>query len=413
MTIGQRIAQKRKELGLSQEDLGERLGVSRQAIYKWESDSALPEVEKLVRLSQLFSVTVGWILGAEEDPSPDGGRELTPGQLQMVEDITGRYIAAMPRPAEAKRRRWPAVLMCAVIVLLAAALALTMAWLGTLSARHEALQAELQGLRDELGALNERLDPLLQGGGWPTADPSQTGAPLLGPVRETDWDVTITEVDASGETATFDVWIRPAAEADDLNCRLIVTSDGEDSTYPFEPLAGGLTARATVPVADSTQLSVLFYGENRSELYPLTSYTRDDLMTSAFPVASILGDRLLLAGVTGDTVQARTLPVSVDGGPEQAARVARLRVGLFRDRELVMWYEESTDAAFSNGVTAWDRPELALERGHVYCEAVVVTDTTGQERVCFAAPIEYSNQWQLVRNVDGAVYNSDPNNWTY
>ena len=56
MTTGQRVAQKRKELGLSQEALGERLGVSRQSIYKWESDSALPEVEKLVALSRLFGV---------------------------------------------------------------------------------------------------------------------------------------------------------------------------------------------------------------------------------------------------------------------------------------------------------------------------------------------------------------------
>lgn len=39
MTVGQRIAQKRKELGLSQEGLGDKLGVSRQAIYKWESDA--------------------------------------------------------------------------------------------------------------------------------------------------------------------------------------------------------------------------------------------------------------------------------------------------------------------------------------------------------------------------------------
>ena len=52
MTVGQRIAQKRKELGLSQEGLGARLGVSRQAIYKWESDAALPEIEKLVNLSR-------------------------------------------------------------------------------------------------------------------------------------------------------------------------------------------------------------------------------------------------------------------------------------------------------------------------------------------------------------------------
>ena len=48
MTIGQRVAQKRRELGLSQEALGDQLGVSRQSIYKWESDSALPEIDKLI-----------------------------------------------------------------------------------------------------------------------------------------------------------------------------------------------------------------------------------------------------------------------------------------------------------------------------------------------------------------------------
>ena len=71
MTVGQRIAQKRKELGLSHEALGDRLGVSRQSIYKWESDSALPEVEKLITLAKLFGVSVGWLLGVEEDAAPE------------------------------------------------------------------------------------------------------------------------------------------------------------------------------------------------------------------------------------------------------------------------------------------------------------------------------------------------------
>ena len=66
-TTGQRIAAKRKELGLSQEALGEKLGVSRQSIYKWESDTSLPEIEKLISLSRLFSVSVGWLLGVEEN----------------------------------------------------------------------------------------------------------------------------------------------------------------------------------------------------------------------------------------------------------------------------------------------------------------------------------------------------------
>ena len=81
MTLGQRIAQKRKELGLSQESLGEQLGVSRQAIYKWENGVSLPELEKLLSLSRIFSVPVGWLLGAE-DPLPQEDqaqeRELSP-----------------------------------------------------------------------------------------------------------------------------------------------------------------------------------------------------------------------------------------------------------------------------------------------------------------------------------------------
>ena len=60
------VAQKRKELGLSQEGLGERLGVSRQAIYKWESDASLPEIDKLITLSKIFSLPVGWLLGVEQ-----------------------------------------------------------------------------------------------------------------------------------------------------------------------------------------------------------------------------------------------------------------------------------------------------------------------------------------------------------
>ena len=120
MTIGQRIAQKRKELGLSQEALGSKLGVSRQSIYKWEADSALPEVDKLIALSRLFGVSVGWLLGVEEPPEADAapaetGGGLTEAQLKMVEEIAGRYIAAQPSPR--KRRRWPWVLAAAALCL--------------------------------------------------------------------------------------------------------------------------------------------------------------------------------------------------------------------------------------------------------------------------------------------------------
>ena len=58
-TLGQRIAEGRKKLGLSQEAFGDRLGVSRQAASKWESDAAVPEIDKLITMSKLFSVSIG------------------------------------------------------------------------------------------------------------------------------------------------------------------------------------------------------------------------------------------------------------------------------------------------------------------------------------------------------------------
>ena len=78
MSVGQRIAQKRKELGMSQEVLGEQLGVSRQSISKWEGDAAMPEIEKLIAMSRLFSVSVGWLLGVEETQEQDAAAPKPP-----------------------------------------------------------------------------------------------------------------------------------------------------------------------------------------------------------------------------------------------------------------------------------------------------------------------------------------------
>lgn len=64
-TLGRRIQEARKAAGLSQESLGERLGVSRQAVSKWEADAAVPELENLIAMSRIFGVTIGALLGVE------------------------------------------------------------------------------------------------------------------------------------------------------------------------------------------------------------------------------------------------------------------------------------------------------------------------------------------------------------
>ncbi|MBE6039137.1 MAG: helix-turn-helix transcriptional regulator [Anaerofustis stercorihominis] len=67
MSTGQRIALIRKNNNLSQEAFGEMMGVSRQAISKWESDTSVPDIDNLVSIARQFDVSVGWLLGVEED----------------------------------------------------------------------------------------------------------------------------------------------------------------------------------------------------------------------------------------------------------------------------------------------------------------------------------------------------------
>ena len=66
MNISERIIQLRKQHGLSQELLGEKLNVSRQAISKWESGKATPDLSYIVQMCELFNVSTDYfILGKE------------------------------------------------------------------------------------------------------------------------------------------------------------------------------------------------------------------------------------------------------------------------------------------------------------------------------------------------------------
>lgn len=58
MTLGEKIQQLRKVSGLSQEQLAEQLDVSRQSISKWELNDAVPDVIRLIKISELFDVSI-------------------------------------------------------------------------------------------------------------------------------------------------------------------------------------------------------------------------------------------------------------------------------------------------------------------------------------------------------------------
>ena len=79
MKLPEKICYCRKKAGLSQEVLAEHLGVSRQAVSKWETGEATPEVSKLPLLAQIFHVSLDWLLSeAEPEPEPEPQPGCTP-----------------------------------------------------------------------------------------------------------------------------------------------------------------------------------------------------------------------------------------------------------------------------------------------------------------------------------------------
>ncbi|MGN0807221.1 MAG: helix-turn-helix transcriptional regulator [Candidatus Coproplasma sp.] len=62
MTTGEKITEGRKKLGLTQQQFADELGVSRQAVSRWESDSAFPETDNLIKMSEMFGCSVDYLL---------------------------------------------------------------------------------------------------------------------------------------------------------------------------------------------------------------------------------------------------------------------------------------------------------------------------------------------------------------
>ena len=83
MTFSDKLIALRKKAGWSQEELAERLNVSRQSVSKWESAQSMPDIDKILQLSSLFSVTTDCLLKDGQD-DPQSAAAQTPSPLPRV-----------------------------------------------------------------------------------------------------------------------------------------------------------------------------------------------------------------------------------------------------------------------------------------------------------------------------------------
>ena len=71
MNFNEKLLTLRKNAGMSQDALAEKLGVTRQAVSKWEQGTAMPETKSIVQIAQVFSVTTDYLLGYTAVQYPD------------------------------------------------------------------------------------------------------------------------------------------------------------------------------------------------------------------------------------------------------------------------------------------------------------------------------------------------------
>ena len=251
MTLGEQIQSLRKNAGLSQEELGDKLGVARQSVSKWESDTTVPELEKLIAMSKLFGVSMGSLLGLEESGGAEGEpedttEELTQRELTAVEEIAKR-LAPPAQPAPPKRRgsRMAAGAAAAAVVIAG------LLFVGRISR----MQTQLDQLQGRVAGIN--------------SDISGQISSLAGQVRsileEQDQplarsDYQIIEMDLAGGTVTFQLSATPKEYHEGMTAVFSAAgTEFKTVSVPGEEEGGHtFSARLTCPLKDGISLSVGF-----------------------------------------------------------------------------------------------------------------------------------------------------------
>lgn len=87
MTLGENIVRLRTAMDLSQEALADRLGVSRQSVSKWETDASVPELDKLIRLGEVFGVSLDELVKGKTTPEEREREGEKPVQAEPVRPV--------------------------------------------------------------------------------------------------------------------------------------------------------------------------------------------------------------------------------------------------------------------------------------------------------------------------------------
>lgn len=317
MTLGQRITALRKEKGLSQEQLGELVGVSRQAVSKWEADKAVPDVDNCVAMSKAFGIPLARLLELEEEDTPAAA-----GDDDRLERLMEGYAAAQRK---ARRRwRWPIILVvCALLV----GGAWLWGFLDSMDRSIDELTGELVTLRGEIvSGVGDRFEESL------AARDS-----LLG-----DLTCQVVDADPLGGTITYELTATPKTAGEGALVRFWARSGGKETAVEAVSGAGQTwSGRLTCPLTDEIRLYIALTedGQTRSELLAAEYGMAQDfsLRLEVYCPQSLEGTEVFYGGVPGAKMAAVGATGFLRQAPEMdpAPTFTEVWTGVFVNDELV------------------------------------------------------------------------------
>ncbi len=295
MELYEQIQQLRKNAGFSQEKLAELMGVSRQAISKWESGAAAPTLDNLMELSKLFGVPVGELLQPGTQAAEAAPAQTMPDKAAPMVTTTSGF------------RRWLPWLLSGVIAV--CCIAFTLFSFFYLNGQIESLRAQQHQLGSRLDNIGSEVSHQL---GSFTADFREQFLQQESLVA--DYSYSPQGYDPKTGFLTLTVTATPKTYSDDLTAVFALTAQGQSTQTQEGILQSGNTfsAQFHFKPEDEVKLSVSFTtaadGQSRTQLletlYGLAAQYRMTVGSDFDGTAKYQDGKAVLSG----TVQTQIIP---------------------------------------------------------------------------------------------------------
>ena len=278
MELYEKLYELRRASGMSQEELAEKLGVSRQAVSKWESGATQPELSKLIELSKIYQVSVDALLSLEHAKEQQDSSPAAEGAAQdTAEDAPAAKPDFRTFCAQHKKSIGGAAVALAALIAVGA----------HYNSRINTLSTQVNDLRSQLYGVQSSLSNQINGISSTVSDILERETSLI---LQFDYDVT--NVDLKKEECTLAFSLLPKAIDEETLVSLLVTD--RDAPSPENchrlPLTqddhGYLTGEVTLALSNDLDVSVSFEKDGAKQSGDLGSI--NSLKDNALPQVSYL-----------------------------------------------------------------------------------------------------------------------------